>query len=215
MQTEVGYSIGFKEFVMNKFISTIALLSAGIFPAMAHSAPTQKNPDGPYVGVGWGQFDLDIQNLSDVGTATSDIVKSDSDAWKAFAGWRLNPYLAFEAAYIDFGRVGDRFTASGSDGNYDVDISGFAPYIVGTLPLGPVEVFAKAGSYFYDVKLDVDFDNPGPDVDSSHSRNDFLYGGGVGVTIADHVTLRAEYETVEIKNAKDSDAFWLSAAWRF
>jgi hypothetical protein len=38
----------------------------------------------------------------------------------------------------------------------------------------------KIGSYFYDVDVRVDFDNPGPQLNSSHSRNDFLYGGGVG-----------------------------------
>lgn len=200
---------------MKKFISALALASVAILPGIAQSAPVQNNPSGPYAGVGWGQFNLDIHNLNDVGTATSNIVKSNDNAWKAFAGWRLNPYLAFEAAYIDFGRSGDRFTANGANGNYNVDLSGFAPYIVGSLPLGPVELFAKAGSYFYDVKMQVDFDNPGPDVNSSHTRNDFLYGGGVGVTIADHVTLRAEYETVKIKNAQSSDAFWLTAAWRF
>lgn len=215
MRAELGRSISLKEIVVKKIISVLALVSIGALPIAAHSAPIQDNPSGPYVGVGWGQFNLDIRNLSDAGTATSNIVKSDNNAWKAFAGWRVNPYLAFEAAYIDFGRTGDRFTATGSNGNYDVDLSGFAPYIVGSLPLGPVELFVKAGSYFYDVKVQVDFDNPGPDVNSSHSRNDFLYGGGLGVTIAEHVALRAEYETVKIKNAKSSDAFWLTAAWRF
>jgi opacity protein-like surface antigen len=52
-------------------------------------------------------------------------------------------------------------------------------------------------------------------VNSSHSRNDFLYGGGVGYTIADRVHLRAEYEVVDVTNAKNSEAIWLSAAWHF
>jgi hypothetical protein len=52
-------------------------------------------------------------------------------------------------------------------------------------------------------------------VDSTHSRTDLLYGGGVGMTFIDHLHVRAEYETVDIDNAKNSDAFWLSAAWRF
>ena len=127
----------------------------------------------------------------------------------------MNPYLAFEAAYIDLGRNSGRFRGTGSDGNYEVDISGFAPSVVGSLPLGPVELFAKVGSYFYDVNVSADLDGPSQGVGSSHSRRDFLYGGGVSFTILDHVALRAEYETIKIENADSSDAFWLSAAWRF
>lgn len=203
---------------MRKFSLAAALLSAGLLvPLFAYSA-SNNNPSGAYVGAGWGQFNLDIRNLSDVGTATSDITKSDDNAWKIFAGYRFIPYFALEGAYINFGKAGDRFqatTANGSNGNYRVDLSGFAPYAIGTIPLGPVELFGKVGEYFYNVKVRADFDNPGPDVRSSHSRTDFLYGGGIGVNIGEHLHLRGEYETVDIKNAKNSDAFWLSAALRF
>jgi OOP family OmpA-OmpF porin len=200
---------------MNKLAVAAAVLSVGLLPELALAATEHANPSGPYVGVGWGQMDLDIHNLSDVGTATSNIVKSRDDAWKLFAGYRVNPYLAVEAAYIDFGKHNEHFDSSGSNGNYQVNMSGFAPYIIGTVPLGNWDLFAKAGSYFYNVKVKVDFDNPGPDLNSSHSRNDFLYGGGVGYTIAERVHLRAEYEVVDVTNAKNSDAIWLSAAWHF
>jgi opacity protein-like surface antigen len=123
--------------------------------------------------------------------------------------------VAVEAAYIDFGAASGRFTGTGSNGNYQVTMSGFAPYVVGILPLGPVELSAKVGSYFYDVKVRANFDNPNPGVDSSHSRNDFLYGVGLGFTVFNHIHLRAEYETIELKNASNTDAYWLSGAWRF
>lgn len=201
---------------MNKLTISAALLALST-PAVAPIAlgAPDDNPSGPYVGAGWGRFNLDIRNLSDAGTAASDIAKSDDNAWKAFVGYRFTPVISLEAAYIDFGRPNDRFTATGSNGNYRVDLSGFAPYVIGTIPLGPVELFGKVGEYFYNVKTRIDFDNPGPDIDSSHSRTDLLYGGGVGITVLDRLNLRAEYETVDIKNAKNSDAFWLSAAWRF
>ncbi|MGD9843050.1 MAG: porin family protein [Steroidobacteraceae bacterium] len=200
---------------MRLLTTAVTVLSLGIIPALAQSATPQANPSGPYVGVGWGQMNLDLHNLSDVGTATSKIVKADDNAWKLFAGWRLNSYLAFEAAYIDFGQPGDRFDSSGSNGNYKVELNGFAPYIIGSIPLGNAELFAKAGSYFYDVNVLVDLDNPGPDIRSSHSRNDFLYGGGIGYTFMDHLHVRAEYEVVDLKNASNSQAIWLSGAWRF
>lgn len=192
------------------------MISALLAALCASTAMAQTdNPHGPYLGAGWGQFNLNIKNLSDASTAAHDIVHSNDNAWKLFAGYRFNPYWALEAAYIDLGRPSDRFSATGSNGNYRVDISGFSPALIGSLPLGPVEVFAKIGEYYYDSKVKVDFDGPESSIESSHHRNDLLYGGGVGLTFFDHLHVRAEYETIEIRNAKHSDALWLSAAWRF
>lgn len=179
------------------------------------AAEAQENTGGPYLGVGWGQFNVDVDNLSDAGTVAGNIIDSDDNAWKAFAGWRFNPYLSLELAYVDLGSPSDRFDGSGSSGNYRLDISGFTPYVIGTLPLGPVELFGKVGYYFYDVDLRLDLDSPGPDIDSGSSRQDFVYGGGVGVTFLEHLHVRAEYERIDLENAGNSDALWLSAAWRF
>jgi OOP family OmpA-OmpF porin len=198
---------------MKTLTAAATLLSLAALPVLAYGNTIPANPDGPYIGAGWGKFNLDIRNLNDVGSSISSISKGgDSNAWKLFGGWRFNEYLGIEAAYLDFGRVNDTFTASGSHGNYRIAMSGFAPYLVGTLPLGPFELFAKVGSYFYDVKVHVDLPTM---VDSSHSRNDFLYGGGVGFNFFEHWNVRAEYETIQLKNAPNSDAFWLSTAWRF
>jgi OOP family OmpA-OmpF porin len=191
---------------------TAAMVGAAAFVSAPASA--EQNPQGGYVGAGWGQFNLDVDNLDEAGSAITSIAKSDDNSWKIFVGYRLNPYFSLEAAYIDFGNPGNRFDATGSDGNYRVALSGFAPYAIGTLPLGPIELFAKVGYYFYDVDVKIDFDAPGPDVDSSHSADDLLYGLGAGITLGDHLHLRAEYETIELDRG-NTDAFWLSAAWRF
>jgi hypothetical protein len=140
----------------------------------------------------------------------------DDTAWKAFVGWRFNPYIALELSYVDFGNPNGRATASGSSGDYQVDLSGFAPYVIGSFPLGPVELFAKAGYYFYDVDLKADFDDPlHPDVDSSKSDEDFVYGFGVGITFFEHLHARLEYEKIDSDALDDADAIWASGAWRF
>ncbi|GLH71990.1 hypothetical protein GETHLI_04920 [Geothrix limicola] len=189
-------------------------LATALGLALATLPARADNPDGPYLGVGSGQFKLNIQNLDDAGTAANSILHSSNNAQKYFAGYRFSPNWAIEAAYIDLGRCGDHFTATGSNGNYRVNISGFSPALIGSLPIGPFELSAKIGEYYYDSKLHVDFD-AGPAIESSHRRNDLLYGGGLGLTFFDHLHVRAEYETIELQSAKHSDAFWLSAAWRF
>ena len=74
-------------------------------------------PAGPYVGARWGRFDLHLHNLNDVGSAVTDITHSgDDDAWKAFVGFRFAPFIALEAAYVDFGHPSDRFDSFGSNG---------------------------------------------------------------------------------------------------
>jgi OmpA-like transmembrane domain len=128
-------------------------------------------PSGPYVGAGWGQFDLHLHNLNDVGIAVTDITHSNDDAWKAFVGFRFAPFIGVEAADVDFGHPNDTFQTTGSNGIYHLKMTGFSPAVIGTIPLGPVEIFGNAGYYFYNLDTRVDFSS-GPFLESRHSRSD-------------------------------------------
>ena len=201
---------------MNKATATAMLFACGAL-ALTTSATAQEsdNPDGVYVGGGWGQFNLDIDNADEFGASVESIAESDDNAWKLFAGYRFNPYVALELAYVDLGRPSDELSSSGTRGNYQVEIAGFQPALIGTIPLGPVELFGKLGYYYYDVDVRIDLDDPGPAINSSHSDSDFAYGGGLGVTLFEHLHLRAEYEILDLDDAPNSDALWLTGSWRF
>ena len=196
---------------------TLAGLTLCLTAATAARADTDSGPtSGLYAGAAWGRFDLKIDDLDDVGTAINSITHSSDDAWKISLGWRFSPYLAIEGDYVDLGNPHDSFQGSGADGNYRLHLTGFAPFVVGTLPAGPIELFAKAGYLFYDSDLKVNFNQPGSQViESSHSRSDFIFGGGLGVTFFHHLNVNAEYDVVRVQNARDSDVLWLGAAWRF
>lgn len=179
------------------------------------SAARADNERGFYAGAGVGQFNVKIDDIDDAYGAIERLDDDDA-AWKLFAGYRFNPYFALEAAYIDFGKPKSRFNASGSSGDFKVSLDGFAPYLIGSLPLGPVELFAKVGYYYYDVKTSVDVDDLGGNVfRSSNSDHDLLYGAGVGMTFFDHLHARLEYEKIDADQLDDADALWLSGAWRF
>jgi hypothetical protein len=199
---------------MNRAVVLAMAVAAGSAGALASgAAAAQENDEGFYIGGGVGQFNVQIDDIDQTDEAIQRLDDDDS-AWKAFVGWRMNPYFALELAYIDFGGPSDRFEANGTSGDYSVDLSGFAPYVIGTIPLGPVELFGKVGYYFYDVDASVDLDN-GPDLDSSSSENDLLYGFGVGMTFFERLNARLEYEKIDSSFVDDADAIWFSGQWRF
>ena len=194
-------------------------VSAG-FIGLAQADDTEPSgpTHGPYVGGGWGRFNLDPDTFSEFGTGFSDIAKSHDDSWKLTAGYRFMPYFGLEVNYIDFGNPNSTFatTSSGSNGNYTLHASGLAPMAVGTLPLGPFEIFGKAGWLFSDNTIKIYLNQPGQQViQTSHSSSDFMYGAGLGVTVFRHLNLNAEYDRVQVENAHNSDVLWLAAQWRF
>lgn len=197
---------------MNRSLLAVLVLAVGGAGGVAYA---QDNTSGFYLGAGVGQFNVQIDDIDQTDEAIERLDDDDA-AWKAFVGYRFNPYIAVEGAYVDLGNPGSRTDASGSSGDFRVRLKGFAPYVIGTLPLGPIELFGKIGYYFYDVDLRVDIDDPlAPDIDSSKSNEDLLYGVGIGATVLQHLNLRLEYERIDSDVIDDADAIWLSGAWRF
>jgi opacity protein-like surface antigen len=197
---------------MNRGIVAATLIALASGSAFAQSP---RNDEGLYLGIGYGQFDVQIDDIDQTDEAIERI-DDDDNAWKVFAGWRLNPYFAFELNYVDFGDPSDRLEGSGSSGDYRLELSGVQPAIYGTFPLGPVELFGKLGYYFYDVDLNVDLDDLGDDVFQSDSSEEaWSYGFGVGATVMERLHFKLEYEKIDTDLIDDFDAIWASAAWRF
>jgi hypothetical protein len=204
-----------KEITMG-YRTIAAALLATTFALAAGSAGAQTrdndrggrlgNPEGLYLGLGIGDFstslDSDITNID----ANDLDFNTDDDALKAFVGWRFNRFFAVQLDYTDFGRTNAQLAA----GNISADTKGFTPSAVGTLPLGPVELFVRGGMMFYDLNVNSNTSNLVDD-----SGHDPVFGAGIGVTVAKHLNLRAEYERIEINDLDDANAVWLTAAWRF
>jgi hypothetical protein len=178
---------------------TVLVLGTGLTVARA------DGERGFYIGAGLGQFNVEVDDINDAANVAQDF-DSDDTSWKVFAGWRFAPFFAVELDYIDFG--------GGSDNNAELGISGVAPYLVGTLPLGIFELFAQVGYYFYDV--DVDIGNRSV----SDSNEDLVYGAGVGLALLEQrLFFRLQYEVIDISEVgtsdADTDALWLTGGWRF
>ena len=174
---------------------TVIALGAGT-PALA------DENSGLYLGVGLGDFSNEIERFEDVDIDFDD----DDDASRIFAGWRFNRFFALQLDYLDLGQSNQAINLL----NVSADTTALTPSLVGTLPLGPVELFAKAGIAFYDLEISLD-----DDVVFDESDHDGVYGAGVGFTLIDRLSLRLEYEVYEIGEFDESNALWVTAHWRF
>ncbi|MET0656707.1 MAG: porin family protein [Steroidobacteraceae bacterium] len=200
-----------------------AIVAGTLLAIASGAAVAQDNDRGFYAGAGIGRFDLktEVDNFDQLGNELEDFDFDDDDnAWKVFVGYRFMPYLSAEVDYIDFGRTQDRLEGNGSSGDYSAELSGIAPYIVATLPLGPIELSARLGYLFYDVDLATDLDVNQLDFDSKSSAEDWIYGVGIGATFFEHLAAKIEYEEADVSKFRgasvdDASAYWLTAAWRF
>ena len=199
---------------MNKAVtvaSALLVLMAG--PAFAQQTRddqrTGKNVEGLYIGGGIGDFSSsidEVNNLDQIDDAGIDFTDGDN-ATKLFAGWNFNRYFAVQGDYVDFGDQSGAVSPSVSGTS---NVKGFAPSIVGTLPIGPVELFGRVGMMFYNVDVNL---NGGQLIDDS--ANDMVWSAGVGIDIADRLNLRLEYEQIDIPRFDQANAVWLNAAWKF
>jgi len=185
----------------------LAVPAAALFALGAAPSLADEN-SGFEFGVGLGDFSHDVDDFDLADDVDFDDLDfdSDTDARRVFAGWRFNRFAALRLDYTDFGR--SRAAVNLLD--FESDAEGLAPTFVGTLPIGPVELFAKAGMIFYDVEVtrtrgDVVFDESGEDL---------VYGAGVGVALG-RVSLRGEFEVMDIDEFENAESYWITAAWRF
>jgi len=168
-----------------------AILAGALFAAaMSTAAMADENPTGFYLGGGFGRFNLDIDSPADFGSGISRAVNDNDNSYKLFAGYRLAPFLSLEAAYVNLGKPGDAISSAGTNGRYSLKADGFAPSVIGTIPIGPVELSGKVGYYYYDVDVRTNLNTSGSQFVTGHSRNDFFYGASVGMTFIDHLNVK-------------------------
>ena len=201
---------------MKKAITVAAvLLAMAAGPALAQRNDRRdddragRNLQGFYLGGGVGDFSSavdEINNLDDIDDVGIDFSDGDN-ATKVFAGWNFNRFFAVQGDFVDFGESSGVVSTSARGTS---DVQGLAPSIVGTLPIGPIELFGRVGIMFYDVDLNL---TGGRVIDES--GEDLVWSAGLGIDVLDRLNLRLEYEEIDIAELDEADALWLTAAWKF
>jgi opacity protein-like surface antigen len=175
---------------------TLAALSGAALLSFGVTTQAAEPQIGVYVGGGITQSRFDDDQFS-----VTDVDDEDS-SWKAIAGFRAHRNFAFEANYVNFGKASEA-----APGSSFADAEGFALYGVGVLPVGPVELFAKAGGAR--LKSKYDFGTPADD-----NSTKFAYGGGVQFRLGP-VSLRGEYEQYETDTIGNIKLITVGATYTF
>ncbi|HJR69028.1 MAG TPA: outer membrane beta-barrel protein [Gammaproteobacteria bacterium] len=197
---------------MTKTMTVAAVLLALLAgPALAQRQDRGggRNPEGLYLGAGVGDFSSavdEINSLDDVDDVGIDFSDGEN-ARKLFGGWRFNRFFALQADWVDFGDSSGAVSPSVSGTS---DVQGLAPSVVGTLPIGPIELFGRVGRMFYEIDLNL---TGGRIIDER--GEDTVWAGGLGIDVLDRLNLRLEYEEIDIAELDEADALWLTAAWKF
>lgn len=189
----------------------IAAAIAGLTVAAAAPAAFADETAGFYLGGGVGQFNAQIDDVDEVDDAV-DAWDNDDTAYKFFAGYKLNKFLAFELDYINLGEPSGAVVPGF---NVDASVDGFAPYVIASFPLGQwFEVYGRLGYFFYDATVGYETEIDGR-VELDEESEDLVYGAGVGANIGERLNIRFEYEKFDLQGVDDADSLWLTAAWKF
>ncbi len=175
---------------MRKFSVLSTLLLGSTLMA---SAVSQAADNGIYIGAGVGQSNVDI----DAGVTQID---GDDTGFKVIAGFRPLDWFGVEVNYIDFGKV--------SDSGVNVESDALAAYAVGFLPLGPVDLFAKAGVASADTSVGTSLGRVSDD------STDFAYGAGLQFRLLS-LSARIEYEIFDLEDVDDLNMISVGLTYTF
>ena len=161
-------------------------------PALLIGSAFAAEP-GFYLGASGGQSFINEEYNNNID------IDDDATGWKAYLGYQFIPWLGVEAGYVDFGEYSSNNLFQGTNFDADVEASAWEGFLVGTLPLGPVDLFAKVGAA--DLQAEVDTKNFGTEQDND---TQLAYGVGAAYNFGDgHWGLRVEAEGYDDNEVDD------------
>jgi Outer membrane protein beta-barrel domain len=184
------------------------LIAAAAFAASLGSTSALAVDNGIYVGASVGESGVEVDLNPSLPNADFD----DGDtAYKLNVGWRILDWVAVEANYVDLGSPKDTLQdGDGNDANIEFDADGINFSGLLFLPVGPIDLFARAGFISWDASLSQE----GLGEIGSDDGMDFSYGAGAQFRIWS-LTLRAEYERFDIADADTVDMVSVGLMWTF
>jgi uncharacterized repeat protein (TIGR01451 family) len=178
-----------------------------------------------YVGTSIGASDADYStgelqsDLANLGWSINNASVDDTDtAWKAYAGFAFNEYIAVEGGFVDLGEVETEFGATVAPTQIDAILSdtysihpvlgdGWFGSVVLSWPVSPdrFSLTARAGLFGWESDIDVRVISGGTgSVSDRDSGTDMLYGVGIEWRLNEQWSLMADWERYELKDWVDA-----------
>jgi len=108
-------------------------------------------------------------------------------AYKFFAGYKFPRIIGIEVDYRNLGTIKDEL----NDIEFESNVKGFDIFATGTLNFSMLEVFAKAGYFFWSSEV------KGGDYSEKADDGDFVWGFGAGIGLG-KLGIRAEWENFDV-----------------
>jgi opacity protein-like surface antigen len=179
-------------------------LLAGAAVVASFGAVQAWADSGFYIGGGLGEAKLQ-ENDNFQGTHVN-FDESDT-AIKLFGGYMFNKWLGVELSAEDFGKPEKSFhlpVGAGIDKvNVDANVSGYTGELLGQIPLGHFNLFAKGGMIYYDAEINAKDVTVGLKATAHDSDYKFTLGGGVGLDVG-KLTFRVEYQYLDVGDGIDA-----------
>jgi OOP family OmpA-OmpF porin len=170
--------------------------------SMLWSLPSLAVDNGFYLGGSVGLSNTQFDERLDGERFNYD---ADSFGYKLIGGWRFLDWLSVEANWVDLGTADDKISGQ----KIETSVDGFSGSVVGFLPIGPVDLFARAGA----IAWNADIRAPGLASDSDDGT-DFTWGVGAQFRVWS-LSLRAEYEQFDVADADTVDLISVGVTWTF
>ncbi|MDH3750663.1 MAG: outer membrane beta-barrel protein, partial [Gammaproteobacteria bacterium] len=177
-----------------------------------------------YVGASVGASDADYSasalqsDLANLGWSINNASVDDTDtAWKAYAGFSFNEYIAVEGGFVDLGEVQTEFGATIAPTQIDAILrdtysihpvlgDGWFGSVVVSWPVSPdrFSLTARAGLFGWESDIDVRVISGGTgSVSDRDSGTDMLYGVGVEWHLNEQWSMTADWERYELTDWVD------------
>lgn len=221
-------------------------LALGLSLALAIAPAASAQEAGWYLGIQGGQSKADLDQdeydefATEIFSQFGELIDGESKlddndtTWSIFGGFRINPYIAFEAGYLDLGSPSYRADVlfepfnipPAIDAFMDIEFSatGFTTAFVGSLPLGEMfDLHARLGVFFSETEVEFRVgDSEGSERDSiSGSDTDIFYGAGGAMHFGPSWSVTLDYQLYkDVGNDDDTgeadvDSVTLGAIYRF
>jgi hypothetical protein len=192
----------------------VCALGAGVGAAYAQDAGSRWGAGnaataadtGLYVGAGYVRA-----QVNNVFGTTGYNFKIDDNAWKAILGFRPVPPFAVEANYVDLGH--QSAPLFGGSPNSHAHARAFDIFGVGLLPLGPIDIYGKAGGARW--TLSGDLQGPNSTLFSlNRSGTSFVWGAGIQAHWGP-VGARLEYEHFQMPDTDGARLYTAAMTFTF